>query len=211
MTPDDLAIPPEDEPPRRGGDRAVWYVVAGLVVLWIGYLVFFGPTRPEPQSPILRDPLLGQASFRWSLDDLDGNKVQLSDFRGRTIFLNIWATWCGPCLLEMPSIEALAKNPRLKDVVFLGVSAEDVDTLKEFFVGRETKLTILSSLDTPPAMYITQGIPATFIIAPEGRIAAAYVGAADWDEPEVVEFLADLAARATSPPIKVEPTTSGGS
>ena len=122
----------------------------------------------------------------------------LSRFKGKTIFLNVWATWCGPCVQEMPSIAALAKNPRLKDrgVEFVCVSVDDSSrTVRQFLEGRDWSMTFLRIGSGPtPAVFATDGIPATFLIDPNGRIAATTVGAAQWNEPEVVDFIEKLSA-----------------
>ena len=69
------------------------------------------------------------ADYDWSPVDLNDQPVPFSRFKGKTVFLNFWATWCGPCVSEMPSIEELAKNPRLRDknIAFVCVS-RDVST-----------------------------------------------------------------------------------
>jgi len=67
----------------------------------------------------------GRADYSWPVTDLDGRPVDLGRYRGKAVFLNVWATWCGPCVAEMPSIARLAADPRLKDVAFVGISVDD--------------------------------------------------------------------------------------
>jgi thiol-disulfide isomerase/thioredoxin len=138
------------------------------------------------------------ADFGWTLLDLDDKPVDLAHFRGRPILLNLWATWCGPCLQEMPSIARLAADPRIKDkgVVVLCVSIDDsAQTLRRFVKDKDWGMTILRATSAPPA-FQTEGIPATFLIAPDGRIVASEIGSARWDDPSVVEFLEKLAKPA---------------
>jgi len=96
----------------KSGPNRSWLIIA-LVFLgfWVVYLTFFAPGN--------RRPLEGSgidlpADYNWKLEDLSEQPVQFSRFKGKTVFLNIWATWCPPCVGEMPSIARLAENPRLK-------------------------------------------------------------------------------------------------
>jgi thiol-disulfide isomerase/thioredoxin len=182
--------------------RHQWLAIGFAAALaWAVFLATFGrvvtvggiePPGLEPLSvPMMAD-------LAWPLVDVDGKPVDLAAFRGRPILLNIWATWCGPCLEEMPSIDSLAANPKLKDkgVVFLCVSTDkSAERLRDFLKDKPWKMTILRATSIP-AVFLTDAIPATFVIAPDGRIATAQVGAAQWDDPSVVDFLEKLAKPA---------------
>ncbi len=158
-----------------------WLLVAVVfAVAWIVGLVLFLPLGSGPSMP---------ADFAWTLRDLDDQPVEFKKYAGKPIFLNIWATWCGPCVAEMPSIARLAANPRLKDVAFVCASVDDSpETVKRFLADKNWPMTILRSRDRP-GIYYTDGIPATFIIAPDGRIVSKQVGSMDWDTPEIVAML----------------------
>lgn len=168
-------------------------VVTSLATAWIVFLIFFGPRSglggdlPVPQ---LKAPVPGgKADYGWGLQDLAGTSVSLESYRGKTIFLNVWATWCPPCVAELPAIANLADNPRLKDVVFLCVSTdESPEVVQSFLKGKNWPMTILMAHDLPP-VFATDGIPATFVIAPDGRVVVSEVGSAQWDDPSVVDFL----------------------
>lgn len=180
--------------PARQGDRTVWYIVGSLVVLWLGYLALFGPKidGSSLEPPHLTDPSVGLADFSWQLETLDGKLTSLSEYRGKTIVLNLWATWCGPCLIELPSLSQLASDPELDSVVVLAISNEDRDTLERFAGAEDSALTYLRSPEIPPAMFLTDAIPATFLISPSGRVVASHIGAAKWDDPSVIAFLKAL-------------------
>ena len=174
-------------------DRTWVYVALAFVAFWGVYLVFFAPggLRLEAEKPAGSRP----ADYSWTLYDLDDAPVEFSRFRGKTVFLNVWATWCPPCVQEMPSIAKLASNPNLKDVAFVCVSVDDSSaTVKRFLAGKSWPMTVLRAQNTPAA-FSTQGIPATFLIAPDGRIARSEVGSADWDDPKVISMLEGLASR----------------
>lgn len=164
----------------------LWIAVAfGLG--WLVYLVIFLPRAPSAKTPV------GQpADFRWKLLDLDDRPVPFQRFEGKPVFLNIWATWCPPCVREMPSIARLAGRPELKGVAFVCVSTDDSGTtVKRFLEGKDWPMTFVRATDAPE-VFATEAIPATFMIAPDGKIAFAEVGGQEWDNPETVRRLQEL-------------------
>ena len=187
-----------DTKPRT--DRS-WLIIA-LVFLgfWVVYLTFFAPGN--------RRPLEGSgidlpADYNWKLEDLTEQPVPFSRFKGKTVFLNIWATWCPPCVREMPSIARLAENPRLKgkNIAFVCVSTDDsTDTVVRFVRDKNWPMTVLRAQSLPPVFSPEPpAIPATYIITPGGRIVAVEIGANDWDKAEVVAFLEKAAATKPEP------------
>ena len=162
-------------------------------IFWVGYLAFFGPRR---RALLENSGMSEPAAYDWSALDLDDRPVSFSKFKGKTVFLNIWATWCGPCVAEMPSIARLANDPRLvkKSIEFVCVSTDDSSQrVRQFIKGKDWRMTFLRA-ESLPQVFMTEGIPSTFIIAPDGRIAATEIGSADWDDPHVKTFLEKLAA-----------------
>lgn len=167
-----------------------------LLVAWLLFLRNFGPRVGGGllEVPVLKAPRGDfRAEYQWKLLDRDGKPFDFASLRGRPVFLNLWATWCGPCVEELPAIERLASNPRLKHLAFLAVSEEDPQTIQGFAAAKRLTLPVYSTPDSPPPIFQSQAIPATFIIDAEGRIAAAWLGSAQWDDPSVVEFLERLA------------------
>jgi cytochrome c biogenesis protein CcmG/thiol:disulfide interchange protein DsbE len=129
------------------------------------------------------------------LQDLSGRKVELQDFKGKVIFLNFWATWCGPCKEEMPSMEWLWQQFKEKDFVFLSVSVdyEGIKHVKEFIERHRYTFHVLvdpkcQALD----LYEVKGIPTTFIIDKRGRMRGKTVSARDWKNPHVTTLLKQL-------------------
>src|SRR5262249_5028569 len=108
----------------------------------------------------------------------------------RTLFLNFWATWCAPCVAEMPSIERLMERVAGAGVAFAYVSTEPLETVKAFSTRRASKLKlpIYILLDPKPPIFETQAIPATFI-AKNGDVISQHIGAARWDTDEIVALL----------------------
>jgi len=184
-------------PPRR--DRTWLYVGVVFVAFWAFYLAVLNPkiAPDEVGAPRLEGTgLTLPADYGWPLEGLDGKPVSLADFRGRPILLNLWATWCPPCRAEMPSLVRLAANPKLKGVAFVAVTTERMSPAIAQFAGSEMRgLTVLRA-DRVPEVFATDGIPATFVIAADGKVVASEVGSARWDDPTVVDLLAKLAGEA---------------
>jgi thiol-disulfide isomerase/thioredoxin len=128
---------------------------------------------------------------------LGGEVVPLADFRGGLVLLNLWATWCAPCIREMPSLDRLQAQLG-HDVTVLAVS-EDRDGSEAVakFLAKVPMAALTPYLDRQNILaqaLEVQGLPATFIIDREGRIRARLDEAAEWDSPEMVALLRELAA-----------------
>jgi thiol-disulfide isomerase/thioredoxin len=185
------------EPPVKP-DRTWWIVGLGFVIAWVLYLIFFGPRTTVELSPpqLATSAELKKVDYGWTVRDLNEKPAPFERYRGKVVFLNIWATWCPPCVAELPSIARLAADPRLKEVAFLCVSTdESAGTVRAFLRDKNWPMTVLCATSLPD-VFTTDGIPATFLIAPDGHIVAMEVGAVAWDDPSAVEYLEKLAKPA---------------
>jgi len=130
------------------------------------------------------------------LEKLEGGTVKLSDYRGKWVFLNIWATWCPPCVYEMPAMEKFYRKFKSQNLVMLAVSVDNRKS-KQAVVDfvRKKKLTFEIFLDpknTVSREFRTYSLPSTYIINPEGVIVSQAVGAREWMDPTVIEYFAGL-------------------
>lgn len=131
----------------------------------------------------------------FSLPLLDGRKTRLSDHGGRVVLLNIWATWCPPCLSEMPSMEKLYQKFREAEFEILAVSidAMGTDVVAPFIRNHNLSFPVLiDSKGTITRLYRTTGVPESFIINKEGVVVKKIIGPIDWTEQSVLEFFQDL-------------------
>ena len=130
----------------------------------------------------------------FTLKTLKGETVSLKDYRGRLIFLNFWATWCGPCRAEMPSMQRLWEEFKEEDFVILAINIQEESKLVSSFVN-ERGLSFPVLLDEKGKVarsYGIRGIPTTFFLNPEGEIIGKAVGARDWDSEESFELIREL-------------------
>ena len=137
-----------------------------------------------------RPPRIGSAAPDFTVQDSD-RRVSLSQFRGQVVVLNFWATWCPPCVEEMPSLVEMQRRLRLKGVTVIAVSV-DVDPgaynqfLKEHGVNL---LTVRDPAQKSNNLYGTFKFPETYIIDRNGVMRRKFIGAVDWTAPDITDFL----------------------
>jgi cytochrome c biogenesis protein CcmG, thiol:disulfide interchange protein DsbE len=136
---------------------------------------------------------IGKTAPDFTLQDTD-HKVTLSQFRGQVVVLNFWATWCPPCVEELPSLINMQGRMREKGVTVLSVSIDvDADTYHRFIKQHQVNLlTIRDPEQKSSALYGTFGWPETYIIDRDGVVRRKLVGPVDWNSTEITEFLARL-------------------
>jgi peroxiredoxin len=145
----------------------------------------------------------GRASFPapdFSLKDLGGHTLRLGDFRGKVVFLNMWATWCPPCRMEMPSMEHLYQRLQGKDFVMLAVSEDEDGTSAVRPFIEQMRLTFPILIDQQgvlPPRYGVTGYPETFIIDRDGQVIQHTIGPEDWGNDRVYEYFTRLLNRET--------------
>ncbi len=144
----------------------------------------------EPASEATENP---KADFNMNLINAKGEKVTMEHFRGKVIFMNIWATWCPPCIAEMPGINSLYRDIKDEDVVFLMLSVDDDFEKAKLFKEKKGFDFEVYQLDgSMPQMYSTQSIPTTFVIDARGGLALTHRGMADYHTQEFKDFLQTL-------------------
>ena len=129
----------------------------------------------------------------WKLRDLDGNELNFADTKDKVVFVNLWATWCPPCIAEFQSIQDLY-NDFEDEVVFLLVSDESPETIKKFLDKKGYDIQIFNPLTNYPNEFNPRSIPRTYIIDKEGYIVVDKKGAASWNSEKVRNQLNQLLA-----------------
>ena len=129
--------------------------------------------------------------LNWQVTDLDGNRVNINNESGKPKLINFWATWCPPCLAEMPSLNHLF-NEYGDKVDFYMISSEEASVIEKFLERKEYSFPVYALNANPPELFISRSIPATFIISPKGQVVMKKQGAARWDSDGVKELLDKL-------------------
>ena len=128
------------------------------------------------------------------LDGLNGKSKTFSDFKGKPLIINIWASWCGPCRAEMASLERLALRYNRKDFIIIGISTDDYRS-KAVALIKQTGITFDNFLDHKlliENMLGAKTIPLTILVDVDGRILKKVRGAREWDSPEVIDAIGDV-------------------
>ena len=166
-------------------------VLSGISFLTSSALIKTGVMDIDPEAPAV----VKKFDYNFSLRDLNGNVVDVNEFKGKTIFLNIWATWCGPCRVEMPSIQSLYSKVDQENIRFVMLSVdrrEDFEKIKNFVNEKNYTFPVYTPSGSLPDQLQVGSIPTTFVINPEGKIVSKEIGAANYDTPGFKEFLETL-------------------
>jgi peroxiredoxin len=140
-----------------------------------------------------RPPRIGTAAPDFTVHDAD-RTVTLSHFKGQIVVLNFWATWCPPCIEEMPSLVQMQQRMKDKGVTVVAVSVDVDDSNYRRFI-RDHNVNLLSVRDADQksnALYGTFKFPETYVIDRSGVVRRKFIGAVDWTEPDIVEYLGKL-------------------
>lgn len=154
-------------------------VVTLALVLSVGMAITGCSSNSASPTQGTQGTEVGDLAPDFQLDNLEGASVSLSDFRGSPVMLNFWATWCSPCVREMPDIQSMYEEQSVKGLVLLPVNMGSTSSqVKEFLQSHDLFLPVLLDIDRKVAQeYGIQYIPTTFFIDEEGIIQVVKVGA----------------------------------
>jgi thiol-disulfide isomerase/thioredoxin len=173
------------------------YVLIALALLVGGLAVYLSLRNSTDATPNQNETTVSSAppasSPYMTLSDLKGNTVSMDT--SKLVFFNVWATWCGPCIAEMPSIETLYErykdNPKME---FYVVSDEEPTTVIPFLQKKEYDLPFYLSNSTYPDALNGSVIPRTYMIR-NGQVLVEQIGAMNWNDPQVIDFIEEQLAR----------------
>jgi thiol-disulfide isomerase/thioredoxin len=150
------------------------------------------PALPHDLTPI-SEPKTAPAL---RLPNMDNETIDISALEGKVVVVNFWATWCPPCTREMPSLEQLYQATRDRGVVVLAVNVgEDVDTVFPYLDSVELTPTFPILIDSDSSSlsdWKLRGLPTTFVVAPDGKLAFQAVGGREFNHPKLIEQLMSL-------------------
>jgi cytochrome c biogenesis protein CcmG, thiol:disulfide interchange protein DsbE len=175
--------------------RTIYYICVRSALILVCLFAFTGCySRSKPSS-------IGTSAPDFTITDSD-RSVSLTQLRGKIVVLNFWATWCPPCVDEMPSLEQLQKKLQGTDITILAVSVDDdaddyhrflkqhaIDLLTVRESGRKTDTGVIAPVSSS---YGTFKVPETYIIDRNGVIRRKFIGEVNWGQPEIMEYLSRL-------------------
>ncbi len=142
-------------------------------------------------SVVDKEDRMKLTNYDWKLIDEHGKPFDFNDAKGDVVIVNFWATWCPPCIAEMPSLDKLYKDYK-DDVVFLLVSDEEQEVISKFKEKNDYDFLVYGSVSPSPELLETSSIPRTFVIDRKGNIVIDKSGAADWNSKSVRNLLDSL-------------------
>ncbi len=182
---------------RHWGITLLWLTPLGVIIL---VLVYGGLTR-QPADSGSPAPRVGHPLADFTLPDLQGKPVHLAALRGKVVLLNIWATWCPPCIEEMPSLQRLYDRLHAHGLEILAIS---IDPLGARVVGPFmqsygwTFPVVLDPQGQVERLYRTRGVPESFLVDTQGRLVEKVVGPRDWSHPRMIALFERLLATPSS-------------
>lgn len=169
-----------------------WILPIGILAI-----LYFGGWMPEVMGFLQRGILytglikaekvkesrtVDEVAWEMAFQNANGEQIQLKDLQGKVIFLNQWATWCPPCVAEMPSIQRLYEQSDTSQFAFILLSFDESQEKAERFMRRKGyTMPIYFPISGMPSMFRSQSIPTTWIIDPQGDLVATKVGMADYN------------------------------
>ena len=146
-------------------------------------------------SKLTQEIAVADENFDWQLIDQTGNPINLKDHKGKVLFINLWATWCPPCVGEMPEIQELYDEFKSeKDMAFLMISNQNISKLNRFVQSKGYDFPVYSTKVRAPSAFSTQTIPTTFVVSKSGKIVIHKIGAANWGGKKMAKLVRELLA-----------------
>lgn len=194
-------------PETRSSSTSGYLMLASIVIaIFVVFMAFDYLKAPVP--PPMKLELLNRNAPKltsdWKLLPLEsGEPLRLSQLKGKVVFLNLWATWCPPCVGEMPGLQNLYNEfKNEKDIQFLFVSVDDgVTVVSDFLKSQKFSIPVYQPGDEVPRQLSSTGIPITFVLDKEQRIVLREIGAREWDRAEVKDAIRSL----LKPPVASDP------
>jgi thiol-disulfide isomerase/thioredoxin len=187
---------------RYSRKKRWWTIVLDFVFILLVLAMLFPDTRKPLSAFLIRHTLFAPAEndkilflsdddWKMQISEEDSGVISMEKFRGKPLFLNFWATWCPPCIAEMPSIQKLYDDYKDK-LFFVLISKEAPEVIEKFMEKHEYDLPFYTLRSNVPAIFESSTIPATYFVGASGRILISKTGAARWNSNKMRRLIDDL-------------------
>jgi thiol-disulfide isomerase/thioredoxin len=187
---------------KYSSNKRWWSITFDFIFLLLVITMIFPASRKTVSSFIVRQTLLAprassattflsEKDWNFRLSDANGQVINLAELKGKPLFINYWATWCPPCIAEMPSIQKLYDKYQ-NDVNFVFINNEAPDVVKAFMNKHNHTLPLYKIAGSVPEQFATSTLPTTILISTKGRVVLFKTGAARWDAEKFYTLLDDL-------------------
>ena len=180
------------------------FLLAGVLILALQVTGLIGAASFTTQWALLQTGLRDAESevnadttfdYEFTLKDLEGNRIPFEKFKGKVVFLNMWATWCGPCRAEMPGIQNLYEKVDREKIIFVMLSIDresDLKKVSDYMLAKQFTFQAYVPSGQLPSLLRVPSIPTTFVISKEGQVVRKEVGTMNYDTPKFQKFLEEL-------------------
>ncbi len=178
---------------KKGRNKQIAFLVILVVIVLVFGASFFLKVKPSAKKIITT----GDRGPEFTLPALNGRSVSLSDFRGKIVMVHFWATWCPPCVDELPTLDKLNQSLAGKHFEMLAVSVDEggADTVMSFLQRNNLKVPVLlDTSHTVSSQYGTYKFPETYILDREGIVRYKVIGPRDWRDPAALQLLQNMVA-----------------
>ncbi len=160
------------------------------VIIFIGLISCNEKGKEKNKDEQFVPTIVESETDKIKLTDLDSKPIDLNQYRGKTIFINFWATWCKPCLQEMPSIQKAQEQLKNENIVYLFASDEAVEQIEKFKTNHQYPFHYVRA-ENMEALNI-MALPTTYIFNPQGKLVFSEMGYRKWDDKNNIDLLINI-------------------
>ena len=161
------------------------------ILMFVGCVTLFFSVAQAAQRQSLHEVKDRPLAKEFVLKDIDGKEFRLSQYRGKVVLVNFWATWCPPCREEMPSMDRAYEQLKKSGIIILAINiGEDEDTIFKFTADYPVSFPLLMDQDSSVInQWPVTGLPTTYVVDPNGHIVYRAIGSREWDDEALLKKL----------------------